>query len=49
MSTGKPREIAEARAQHQAAAVVFYNELTDHQRTVLAEVIGCAVFTHKDL
>lgn len=49
MSTGKIREIAEVRAQHQAQAVVFYNELTDHQRTVLAEVIGCAVFSRHDL
>lgn len=49
MSTGKIREIAEACAQHHAAAVVFYNELTDHQRTVLAEVIGCAVFSRHDL
>ncbi|GLY76515.1 hypothetical protein Airi01_047820 [Actinoallomurus iriomotensis] len=49
MSTGKIREIAEARAQHQAEAVVFYNELTDHQRIVLAEIIGCAVFSRHDL
>lgn len=49
MSAGKIREIAEARAQHRTAAVVFYNELTDHQRAVLAEVIGCAVFSRHDL
>ena len=49
MSTGKIREIAEARARHQAGAVVFYNELTDHQRIVLAEIIGCPVFGRHDL
>lgn len=49
MSTGKIQEIAEARAQHQAKAVIFSNDLTDHQRTVLAELIGCPVFSRHDL
>jgi GTP-binding GTPase N-terminal len=49
MSTGKVREIAEARARTDAAAVVFHNDLTDRQRTVLAETFGCAVLSLSDL
>lgn len=49
MSTGKVREIAEACTQARAEAVIFYNELTDRQRTVLAGIFGCAVFSLQQL
>ncbi|MFQ6325922.1 hypothetical protein ACLMAL_07260 [Nocardia sp. CWNU-33] len=49
MSTGKVGEIAGACARVHAGAVVFSNELTDRQRTVLARICGCAVFSYSDL
>ncbi|NKZ05344.1 hypothetical protein HGB48_16550 [Actinomadura latina] len=49
MSTGKVREIVAARVQTEAKAVVFTNELTARQRTVLAELLGCPVFSPGDL
>ncbi|MFC5823287.1 hypothetical protein [Nonomuraea insulae] len=49
MSTGKVREIAEARTETQASAVVFVNDLTGRQRTVLTEMLGCPVLTRSDL
>ena len=49
MSTGKVREIVAARVQTEAKAVVFANELTARQRTVLAELLGCPVFSSGDL
>ncbi|MFC4117350.1 hypothetical protein [Nonomuraea zeae] len=41
MSTGKVREIADARTETRAAAVVFVNDLTGRQRTVLTDLLGC--------
>ena len=49
MSAGKIDEIAEACARARADAVVFHNELTDRQRTTLAGIFGCAVFSRHDL
>lgn len=49
MSTGKVRELAAARVATEAKAVVFGNELTARQRTVLAELLGCPVFSLEDL
>lgn len=49
MSTGKVKEIAAARATIGAGAVVFFNELTDRQRTALAETLGCPALSRGDL
>ncbi|WP_246080758.1 hypothetical protein [Nonomuraea mesophila] len=49
MSTGKVREIAEACTETQATAVVFFNDLTDRQRTVLTEILGCPALSRSDL
>ncbi|MEO3871003.1 hypothetical protein ABGB18_19515 [Nonomuraea sp. B12E4] len=49
MSTGKVHEIAEARTETQAAAVVFVNDLTTRQRTVLSEALGCPALSRSDL
>ncbi|WP_308166367.1 hypothetical protein [Actinomadura sp. NEAU-AAG7] len=49
MSTGKVREIAAVRVETDAKAVVFANELTTRQRTVLAELLGCPVLSYGDL
>ncbi|GAA2145336.1 HflX-like GTP-binding protein [Actinomadura napierensis] len=49
MSTGKVDEIAAVRVETDAKAVVFANELTTRQRAVLAELLGCPVFSHGDL
>jgi hypothetical protein len=49
VSNGKLREIAAARVNSNASAVVFFNELTTRQRTVLTEVLGCPVFSRTDL
>ncbi|MFF5208722.1 hypothetical protein [Streptosporangium sp. NPDC000396] len=49
VSTGKVREIALAREDTNAGAVVFLNPLTDHQRDVLAENLGCPVISSVDL
>ncbi|GAA4225898.1 50S ribosomal subunit-associated GTPase HflX [Streptosporangium album] len=49
VSTGKAREIAAARKEHGASAVIFANALTGHQREVLTEIFGCAVISRTDL
>ncbi|GAA0966637.1 hypothetical protein [Actinocorallia libanotica] len=49
MSTGKIREIVQERTSADAVAVVFFNPLTDRQRKVLAELLGCPVFSRTDL
>lgn len=49
VSAGKAREIACAREETGAGAVVFLNPLTDHQRNVLAEILGCPVLSAADL
>ncbi|RAY13844.1 hypothetical protein DPM19_18860 [Actinomadura craniellae] len=49
MSTGKVREMAEARMRTHARVIVFFNELTDRQRAVLPEIIGCPVLSRSDL
>lgn len=49
MSTGKVEEIAAACATTGAGAVVFFNELTDRQRTALTEVFGCPTLSRSDL
>ncbi|MFI7453503.1 hypothetical protein ACIBQX_38855 [Nonomuraea sp. NPDC049714] len=49
MSTGKVREIAQARTETRAVAVVFVNQLTVRQRTVLTEILGCPVLSRSDL
>lgn len=49
MSTGKAQEIAAARAETGAAAVLFVNPLTARQRTVLTEMLGCPVFSLSEL
>jgi 50S ribosomal subunit-associated GTPase HflX len=49
VSPGKAREVADACRDAGADAVVFANPLTDHQRTVLAEMFACPVFSRDDL
>ncbi|MEV0613534.1 hypothetical protein AB0I81_09435 [Nonomuraea sp. NPDC050404] len=49
MSTGKVHEIANARTETRAAAVVFVNELTARQRTVLTGILGCPALSRSDL
>lgn len=49
VSAGKAREIARAREESGADAVVFLPPLTDHQRDVLAELVGCPVISSTDL
>ncbi|MEV0407933.1 hypothetical protein [Actinoallomurus sp. NPDC050550] len=49
MSMGKVKEIAAARATTGAGAVVFFNELTGRQRTLLTEIIGCPALSRCDL
>lgn len=49
VSAGKVREIAAARKEHGASAVIFANPLTDHQRKVLTEILDCAVISRTDL
>lgn len=49
MSTGKVHEIAAACTETQAAAVVFVNDLTGRQRTVLTEILGCPALSRNDL
>ena len=49
MSTGKVREIAEARTETQAVAVVFANQLTSRQRTALTHILGCPALSRSDL
>lgn len=49
ISNGKLREMAAARVNANAGSVVFFNELTARQRTVLTDVLGCPVFSRSDL
>lgn len=49
ISNGKLREMAAARVNADAGSVVFFNELTARQRTVLTDVLGCPVFSRSDL
>ncbi|GAA4233971.1 hypothetical protein GCM10022254_37710 [Actinomadura meridiana] len=49
MSSGKVQEMAVVRVETDAKAVVFANELTARQRTVLASLLGCPVFSHSEL
>jgi hypothetical protein len=49
ISNGKLREMTAARLNANAGAVVFFNELTARQYTVLTEVFGCPVFSRIDL
>ncbi|MEU0642848.1 hypothetical protein [Streptomyces umbrinus] len=41
LSSGKTREVAALREETGAAAVIFLNALTEHQRRVLTEAFGC--------
>jgi 50S ribosomal subunit-associated GTPase HflX len=49
LSAGKVREIAVAREEMSAVAVVFVNPLTGHQRAALEEILGCPVFSSVEL
>ena len=49
MSTGKVYEIAEACTETRATVVVFFNDLTGRQQTVLTEIFGCPVLSRSDL
>jgi 50S ribosomal subunit-associated GTPase HflX len=49
MSPGKVREVADACRAANAGAVVFVNPLTEHQRTVLGEILGCPVIGGEDV
>ena len=45
ISAGRVREVAEARHATGASAVIFVNELSEHQRGVLVGAFGCRVFS----
>ncbi|MFF3444252.1 hypothetical protein [Streptosporangium sp. NPDC002721] len=49
VSAGKVREIASARAETDADAVVFLNPLTGHQQDVLTETFNCPVISSAEL
>jgi 50S ribosomal subunit-associated GTPase HflX len=49
LTQGKTREIAEACRKADIDAVLFVNTLTRLQRTVLADILGCLVFSGDDL
>lgn len=49
LSPGKAREVAQACRTREVGVAVFVNPLTEHQRTVLAEVFGCLVISSDDL
>ncbi|MEV4121635.1 hypothetical protein [Micromonospora sp. NPDC049645] len=49
LTHGKIREIAEACRNADIDAAIFVNTLSHVQRTVLADVLGCLVFSGDDL
>lgn len=49
LSPGKAREVADACRSAGVAAVVFVNPLTEHQRAVLGDLLGCLVISNDDL
>lgn len=49
LTHGKIREIADACREADIDAAVFVNLLTSVQRTVLADILGCPVFSGDDL
>jgi 50S ribosomal subunit-associated GTPase HflX len=49
LTHGKLREIAEACRTADVDAAIFVNTLTHVQRTVLADILGCLVFSGDDL
>ncbi|GIG86677.1 HflX-like GTP-binding protein [Plantactinospora endophytica] len=49
LTRGKVREIAEACREADIDAAIFVNTLTHVQRTVLANLLGCLVFSADDL
>jgi 50S ribosomal subunit-associated GTPase HflX len=49
VSPGKAREIAQACRSARVDVAVFANPLTDHQRAVLTELLGCVVLTGSDV
>jgi 50S ribosomal subunit-associated GTPase HflX len=49
LTHGKAREIAEACRKADIDAAVFVNTLTPIQRTVLADILGCLIFSGDDL
>ncbi|WBB69156.1 hypothetical protein [Micromonospora sp. WMMD812] len=49
LTHGKLREIAAACRKADVDAAVFVNTLTHVQRTVLADILGCLVFSGDDL
>ncbi|MBQ1075707.1 hypothetical protein KBX06_21470 [Micromonospora sp. C31] len=49
LTHGKVREIAEACRTAQVDAAIFVNALTQLQRRVLADILGCAIFSGDDL
>jgi 50S ribosomal subunit-associated GTPase HflX len=49
LTHGKVREIAEACREAGIDAAIFVNPLTPVQRTVLASILGCPVFSGDDL
>ena len=49
LTHGKVREIAEACREAEVDAAIFVNTLTHLQRDVLADILGCLVFSGDDL
>jgi 50S ribosomal subunit-associated GTPase HflX len=49
LTQGKIREIAEACRKADVDVAIFANTLTPLQRTVLADILGCLVFSGDDL
>ncbi|MBM7086903.1 hypothetical protein [Micromonospora humidisoli] len=49
LSSGKAHEVADACRSAAVAMAVFVNPLTEHQRTVLSDLLGCPVASGDDL
>ena len=49
LTAGKVREIAAACRDADIDAAIFVNALTDVQRTVLGDLLGCLIFSGGDL
>jgi len=49
LSYGKVREVAEAREQTNAAAVIFVASLTERQQRVLTAMLGCPAVSLADV
>ncbi|WP_326551558.1 hypothetical protein [Micromonospora sp. NBC_01813] len=49
LGPGKTREVAQACRAASIDVAVFVNSLTEHQRSVLADLFGCLVISGEDL